>query len=240
MDKGLFDYDPLEMLLNKYDYLSGSIQEIFSGKRYTGVLLEDGRIGVCSNFGETPLNSVPLAPDLSQLPDRIFLTAYFNALLNYSEHDDLSPDVTDAITVKHYNSVVMLGFIKPVFNQLRERGIDLTVFDLQREEPELTDISLREEYLAGADAIIMSSTAIPNGTFNETLHLTKDDAEIFILGPSSTMARDFFEYPKVKMIFGSVFKAYDKRVMETIRSGEGTRKFLKFGEKKVIAKERKI
>ncbi len=230
--------EPLTLLIEKYGLDLKEVKKIFSGERYSGVLLNNGNIGLCSGTGKKiPINKEEYTHiDLSNYKHRVFLNAYFNAKFNYSNDVVAEPDIFKAVNFKKYKNVVMLGFIKPVAKELKKRGIKLVIFDMNRIEPELTPIEKREEFLGSADAVILSSTAIANGTFLQTIESSKEETEIFILGPSSLMIKEILEYPKVKFIFGSVFQKNDNRIIEIVERDGGTREFLKLGIKKAIGK----
>ncbi len=231
--------DPLELFLSKYGFDLGKISEIFTGERYSGVVLNNGNIGVCSGMGEKiPVNKGEYANiNLKNFRHRVLLNAYFNAIMNYSTNIVGEPDILKAVDFSFFEKIVMLGFIKPLAAKFGELNISLTIFDLNRDEPELTPISEREKYLAQADAVILSSTAIANGTFLQTVQNSNAGAKIFILGPSSTMTEEFFLYGKVEGVFGSCFEKNDRRVIEIIKNNEGTKKFLKYGTKKGLLKD---
>ena len=101
----------------------------------------------------------------------------------------------------------------------------------------LTAINEENEYVSRADAVILSSTTVFNQTFVDLINKTKDNCDIYMLGPSSIMHPDIFSYKNIKIVFGSVFNKYDERVLTLIENGEGTRKFLKLGKKVFLIKE---
>ncbi len=231
--------EPLQLLFENYRLNLNEVKEIFSGERYSGVLLNNGNIGLCSGTGlKIPTDKGNYKTlNLKNYLHRVFYNAYLNAKINYSQNFNGEPDILKAVDFSGYKNVVMLGFIKPIASRLKALGVELAIFDLKRDEPELTPIEEREKYLAEADAIILSSTAIANSTFVETIENSKENAEIFVLGPSSVMAKELFEFGKVKIIFGSVFRKNDNRVIEIVKNDGGTREFLKFGMKKALYKK---
>jgi uncharacterized protein (DUF4213/DUF364 family) len=87
------------------------------------------------------------------------------------------------------------------------------------------------ETIKKADAIILSATTVANGTFMDIVTHSRENCDIFLLGPSSIMSRDMFEYKNLKKIFGSIFKSDDENVLNVIRNGFGTKKFIKYGRK---------
>ena len=231
--------EPLEFLLSKYKFDTNKIIKISTGQRYTAVLLKSGNIGVCANLGHRidPEKNSYLNLDLKNFSHRIVLNAYFNALLNYSHNSKSDVDIFDTIDFKKYKKVIMLGFIKPVVKQFNEDGISIIVFDFLKEDPVLTPISEQKKLLGQADVVILTSTSIFNNTFIDSINATKNNCDIFMIGPSSIMTPELLEYNNIKMIFGATFKKFDDRVLKIIQEDGGTRRFLKFENKGVLQKE---
>lgn len=232
--------EPLELLLSKYNFEINEIEKICTGLRYTAVLLKSGNIGVCANLGHKidsrKNNYINL--NLQNLSHRIALNAYFNALLNYSHLRKSNADIFDTIDFKKYKKVIMLGFIKPVVKKFNETGISITVFDLKKDDVVLTPISEQKKLLGEADAVILTSTSICNTTFVDSINATKNNCDIFMMGPSSIMTPELLEYKNIKMIFGATFEKSDNRVLKIIQENGGTRDFLKFENKCVLQREK--
>ena len=224
---------PLKHFLEKYGINILNIQKIVCGLKYSAVLLKNGNIGVCANL----LNCVNIeikdlkAPDLNKIEHRIILNAYFNAKLNYLNNYEKPIDIFDDINFTQYKNIVMIGLFKPLLKKFNENNITINVFDLTKEDQTLIPIKNEIAYIKNADVIILSSTTIFNRTFLNIVNNTGENCDIFLLGPSSIMNRDMFQYKNIKKIFGSIFNPYDDRVLNTIKDGYGTRKFLRFGRK---------
>ncbi|MCD6579738.1 hypothetical protein J7L48_09700, partial [bacterium] len=109
------------------------------------------------------------------------------------------------------------------------------IFDLMKNDEFTTDISRRDEFLKGADALILSSTTIFNSTFMEIISKTVN-CSIFLLGPSTNLDKKMLEYRNIKALFGGRFAPSDSRVMEVIAKNGGTRDFLPFMEKFALLK----
>ncbi len=231
--------EPLEFLLTKYKFDTDKIEKISTGQRYTAVLLKSGNIGVCANLGykidSRKNNYIKL--NLQNFSHRITLNAYFNALLNYSHRCKSNADIFDTIDFKKYKKVIMLGFIKPVVKKFNETGISITVFDLKKDDFVLTPISEQKKLLGEADAVILTSTSIFNTTFVDSINATKNNCDIFMMGPSSIMTPELLGYKNIKMIFGATFEKSDNRVLKIIQENGGTRDFLKFENKCVLQRK---
>ena len=225
--------EPLKHFVGKHGVDISEIDKIVCGRKYSAVLLNNGNIGACANL----LNHVEVKiddlkpPDLNKIEHRIILNAYFNAHLNYLNHYEKSVDIFEGIDFMNYKNIVMIGLFKPLLEKFKENNIKTHVFDMIKENGGLIPIENEIEYIQKADAIILSATTIANGTFMDIVTHSRENCDIFLLGPSSIMNRDMFEYKNIKKIFGSIFKSYDKKVLNTIKNGYGTKAFLQFGKK---------
>jgi len=224
--------EPLVFFYNKYGINLIEIDRIITGKKNTAIMLKNGNIGVCANFGyEISTNKDEIRkPDLNNIKHRVLLNAYYNAKLNYDNVFKERTDILDLIDFIKYNNIVMIGFFIPIVKKLKDNNIPLSIFDLLVNSKELTPLSKKDEFVSKADAIILTSTTIFNKTLIDLINKS-NKADIFMLGPSSIMHSDIFAYKNIKMVFGTVFNKYDNRVLDLIEKGAGTRKFLKLGKK---------
>ena len=225
--------EPLTHYVNKYGISVSQLDRIIIGSKYSAVQLKNGHIGVCSNLRKKfDVDILELQnPDLENTNHRILITAYFNALLNYNNKYKRTADIFDKINFKNIKNIVMIGMFKPILKRFEESNIDVSVFDMRDKTNEVLPYKNEMEYVAKADAIILTSTSIFNRTFMDIIKNSKESCHIFLLGPSTIMNTDMFSYKNIKCIFGSVFNRFDDRVLDTISKGEGTRKFLPFGKK---------
>jgi uncharacterized protein (DUF4213/DUF364 family) len=169
--------------------------------------------------------------DLNKIEHRIILNAYFNANLNYLNNYKRKFDIFKAIDFKHYKNIIMIGLFKPILKKFEKNNIKVQVFDLIKKNHKLIPIEKEMETIKKGDSIILSATTIFNNTFMEIVNNSGVNCDIFLLGPSSIMNKDLFEYRNIKNIFGSIFESYDERVLNIIKQGYGTKKFLPFGKK---------
>lgn len=225
--------EPLRLLFDKYGLDISKIISITTGARYSAVMLKNGNIGVCANFGnrieDNPGKYSKL--DLKNISHRIFLTAYFNALLNYTNDYKKGGDIFDIIDFRKYKDIVMIGLFKPIVRKFEEDKISLSVFDYLKNDSVLVSGSKKSDYLKKSDAVILSSTTIFNDTFEEIIKSLKEQCDIFMLGPSSIMNRKIFDYWDIKIIFGTVFEKNDERILDIIKNGGGTKYFQPYGRK---------
>jgi len=225
--------EPLRHFVEKHGVDISSVDKIVCGHKYSAVLLKNGNIGVCANL----LNDVKVEkedlnePDLNKIEHRVILNAYFNANLNYLNHYEKTADIFDGIDFMNYENIVMVGLFKPLLEKFKKNNIKIHVFDLIKTNGELGSIKDEMEYIKKAETIILSATSIMNGTFMDIVTHSRENCDIFLLGPSSIMNRDMFEYKSIKKIFGAIFKPDDENVLNVIRNGFGTKKFIKYGRK---------
>ncbi len=225
--------EPLKHFVEKYGVHVSNIKKIVCGRKYSAVLLKNGNIGVCANLltnVEVRIEDLRRA-DLNKIEHRIILNAYFNANLNYLNNYKKKSDIFEAIDFKHYKNIIMIGLFKPILKNFDENNIKIQVFDLTKKSHKLMPIEKEMETIKKGDAIILSATTIFNNTFMEILNNSGVNCDIFLLGPSSIMNNDLFKYKNIKKIFGSIFESYDERVLNIIKQGYGTKKFLPFGKK---------
>lgn len=91
-----------------------------------------------------------------------------------------------------------------------------------------------DAYLSKSEVVILTSTAISNGSFDPIIRQVKPNGIIFLLGPSSIMEPDMFQFGPVKKIYGMVFREQVQPVMDQIEQGHGTPEFGKFGQKVIF------
>lgn len=224
---------PLKHFVEKYGVDVSNIKKIVCGRKYSALLLKNGNIGVCANLStNVEVNIEDLRKiDLNKIEHRIILNAYFNANLNYLNNYKKESDIFEAIDFKHYKSIIMVGLFKPILKKFDDNNIKIQVFDLTKKSHKLIPIEKEMETIKKGDAIILSATTIFNNTFMDIVNNSGVNCDIFLLGPSSIMNKDLFEYRNIKKIFGSIFESYDERVLDIIKEGYGTKKFLPFGKK---------
>jgi len=223
--------DPITHYYNKYAFDSSLIKDFISGARYVAVLFENGNIGLCATLGQNVNAAIPDKIDLEDLGHRIFLNAYYNALLNYNQEYFEEMDIFEAVDFKKFSNIVMVGNFKPVVKRFQKANIPLFIFDMRDDEVILQEMKDQMEFIRKADAIILTATSMFNKSYLELIENSSDNASIYILGPSAIMHPDMKAYRNVKMIFGSVFDPFDERVLDVVKANMGTRYFSPFSKK---------
>jgi uncharacterized protein (DUF4213/DUF364 family) len=225
--------EPIEYFFEKYGIDIQNIKDIICGEKYVAVILKNGKLGVCAtlnNYVNVDKRELRF-PDLKNNQHRIVLNAYFNATFNYQNKYDTKVDIFDEIDFKKYNSIVMIGFFQSLVKKFENEKIDLKIFDKAVQDEKLSDMSEQLKEVAKADALILSSTSVFNNTFLDLINATKDNCDIYTLGPSTILNNEMFQYRNVKFLFGSIFEPNDVNTMKIIHHGGGTKQFLPFMDK---------
>ncbi len=219
-------FDPIRHFYKKAGYNPRLIKELVVGEKYTAVILQDGRLGVCATLGNVMGRiTADFQADLKNPVHRIILNAYFNALLNYDNEYEEGRDIFEEIPFDNYNQVVMVGWFRTLHKKFRDKGLPVKAYDILEKSKYLDPLEEMHGAVRKADALVVSSTTIFNKTLKEITDLASAECDIFMLGPSTIMHPDMFRHTPVKALFGSVFKLHDKAVINIIKSGCGTPEF---------------
>lgn len=223
--------DPLKYYYNKYGFDFSEIKRIETGKHFIAVVLNNRNLGICARLSDEietdllKLKSIDLDFDFH----RSILTAYYNAKLNYNKKIAESADIIEDIKSGNYSSVVMIGYFTSLLRKFKELGIEVSVFDFDAED--VVPIEHQKEYLAKADAVILTSTTILNRTFSEVMKNTNPKSDIFIVGPSSTFEAELFVNSNIKKIHGALFNPEDEKIIKMIKEGKKPKDFLFLAKK---------
>lgn len=225
--------DPVLHCLHEYAYKTDLIEEVVVGDKYLGCLFKNGQLGVCATLGHNfPENFSHLSlPDSNKPGGRILLNAYFNALLNYDREYTDHKDIYDFIPFEKYQRIVMVGYFASLITKFKEAGIHLDIFDLNKHHPNVIPMNSQIDYISSADAMILTSTSLFNGSFANLVHASRKDSDIFMLGPSTILNPFMYQYPNISKIFGMVFPQNQELIMDMIKEGHGTPSFGKLGHK---------
>jgi len=226
----------LEKIYLQSGFKKQLIKEIVPGKKYLAVLLQNGQIGVCAALGNKipPYFNPPNQLDMDNPVHRILFIAYTNANINYLAADLGENDIFDQINFCFYEKIVMVGYFESLLKKFRHAGLHVHVFDIEKQGADILRMDLQGKYLGMANAVILTSTCFVNNTFEQVMNSIKSKSNVYLLGPSGTLTREFFRYPQVKMVFGSLFEKNDHRVLNVIKEGHGTRHFLPYLRKVFI------
>ncbi len=231
--------EPIRYFYSKKGFDRANIKEYVLGEKYVAIMNTNGNIGVCATLGNKMNNELLLdeVPDMNNPVHRIILNAYYNSIYNYErEYMDIR-DIFDRIDFSKQHRIVMIGYFESLYEKFRDTSISLEVFDIHKESNILSDISKMEGSLREAGTIILTGTTIFNNTFNDVIRVTPEGCNIFLLGPSNILSDEMFRYRNIKIVFGSVFRNSDRRVLDSVSRGDGTRGFLPYLNKVYIIKD---
>lgn len=220
----------LERIYLKTGYNRQLIKKIAAGQKYLAVHFLNGQIGVCATLGnEIPKDfRPPLSLDLKNPVHRILFIAYTNASMNYLQTEIGENDIFDQVNFSFYSKIVMVGLFQSLLDKFDQAKLKVHVFDIEKTGSGLTHMQYQKKFLNEADAVILTSTSLVNNTFDEVIAETNPESHVYMLGPSGILSGEYFRYPQVKMVFGSLFEKNDTRVLEVIEKGYGTRLFLPY------------
>jgi len=225
--------DPVLTLFEEYPYHPDKVLASSSGGAYVAIMLINGQIGVCSTLN-TAVETDPMMltnPDLKRHDHRILITAFANAHANYIPENPESGDIFDNVDFSKKKQTVMIGYFPPLVEKFRQEGFSLTVFDKQKDLPDLTPMTQMGEFLGQSDSIILSATSLINSTFGEVISKARQGADIYLLGPSTPLYPSIKNQYNITRLFGMVFKPYDFEILKIIGAGAGTQSFSKKGKK---------
>lgn len=225
--------EPIAYYFEKYGIDLQQIKQIVCGDKYVAVVLKNGQMGVCATLDHYVNISVQdlRMPDLNNIQHRIVLNAYYNAVYNYQNQYNTTTDIFDAIDFKKYQNIVMIGFFRSLVERFEREKINLAIFDQAAEDEKLVDMSKQLSEVSKADAVILTSTSVFNNTFLEIVNATKNQCDVYTLGPSTILNREMFQYRNVKLLFGAIFEPNDVNALKIIEQGGGTKQFLPFMDK---------
>lgn len=200
------------------------------GQRHIAASL-NGNIGLCATLGINCANAKPNPNSLREIPNRIALNAAINACLNYSEEPSGLGDIFDAIDFKQYHSICMIGYFGSLVQKFSSSGINLNIFDLDRNDVPTIPMELQAQYLRQSDCVIATATTISNGTFDGILSQTPNSSHVYILGPSTPFTSLMFKIPQIRGLFGVRFRPNDTITLKAIANNVHYGDFKRNGQK---------
>ena len=130
----------------------------------------------------------------------------------------------DFIEIKADDTVVMIGKIGPLIQPIKEKTDKIFIIErnpLHRNEGTLPDTAC-EEYLPEADVLLITGSAIANGSIDHILNSSKNAREIIMVGPTCGLIPDPFFNKGVTAIGGVKITDADK-ALQIIAEGGGTK-----------------
>ena len=216
-----------------------TVETVSIGLGYTAVAVADGGVGLAC----TLLDSVKTCHIAGDLPDfeggpaadlleylrsdaqiqRTLGLALANALNHtaalFLPEDRHNEVLFDRLGIGPGAKVAMVGHFGPLINKLGGMGAEVEMIDKGRGEGD--EAALLEKLDAWADALILTSTSLINGTAESFLAAVGPRVKVAMLGPSTPLVEEAFEGMPVHLLGGTV-PVDTARTLAAIRHGRGT------------------
>lgn len=225
------------------------IEQAVLGLGYTGVRLSDGHSGLCFTF-QTEIAQTTHHCQVSDLAGTIVGTPAFElaekakswdiaeSVMGFATLNALSQiiierypqnyafldgDVMSYVTLSKKDVVALVGYMAPLVPQIRAKAKKLYILErtaAKREEGILPDTAC-DQILPEADVVLITGTAIANGTIDHLLEVSTKAREIAIVGASAGIIPDVLFERGVTIVGGA--KITDAaRMMQVVSEGGGT------------------
>jgi uncharacterized protein len=225
-----------------------TIKTLSVGMKYTAVTLDDGSTGVAytsdtfdacgpsgSAYRDWENERADLLLDDVMSSDPIAVSraiALINAL-NSREAASLPEDpknnaLLEIIDPCKGRKIVMVGYFRPIAKLLEKSGVDLYICD--HKECIGSDQELYDKLAGWAEALILTSASIVNGTFDTVLSHRSDHIPVILMGPTTPLVPSVFEPYDITLLAGTV-PVNSASTHRVVRQGGGTRDFQQFGKK---------
>lgn len=197
------------------DLAEVKVQDVRVGLGYTCVKLSTKHVGVCQTLLDelTCCQRIDKAGKLSgspaleiaglarswKLSEAVVGVATINALSQivlerksgyYSIIEDAN--FIDQIEINKNDTVALVGYIKPFIPIIKKRAQSLYILErnpMARGEEIFPDTAC-EEIVPKANVVIITGTAVVNGTIDRLLELSKGAREVGLVGPTASMIPD--------------------------------------------------
>lgn len=225
------------------------VNKVCMGLGYTGVQLSTGHVGLCYTLqSEMSLNCCQISERAGTLAgssaleianlakswdvsERVVGVAALNALSqeviekDREKYSIFEGNLIDSIKMGRGDTVALIGNIRPFIPIIKSKAKDLYILERNptlREEGVLPDFAC-EEVLPKADIVIITGSALANGTIDRILDLSKDANEVGLVGASASVLPDpLFDHGVT--IIGAVKILNAEKVLQIIMEAGGTPK----------------
>ena len=240
------DYMLIDELLDysKENLKNQRVKDVRIGLSYTGVLLENGNMGISYTFRNEAIDCCEVVEDAGTLQEKPAFelaklalepraidagvgVATINAAINQDIKE--SGDILNHLNLQDNDSIGMIGNFKPVVNNI-DKNLEIKVFEKNPQEEEIYPDWAAEQLLPKQDVVIISGTTLVNKTIDHLIEISKNAREIVILGPTTTMAPEIFKKRGVTVLGGTIVKKPEK-AFKIISQGGGTRTLHKASKK---------
>lgn len=225
------------------DSLEGKLRERMArdvriGLSYTGVLLDDGNLGLAYCFREEAAHCCEASERAGGLEGgawglaRLSLSpgavdssvgvATMNAAINHDIEGE-GGDVLDFLDLREGDKIGMVGDFRPIAEKMREEGRELYIFERWPKREGVYPDWAAEYLLPKMSVALITGTAVVNKTIDHLLELARGAREIAVLGPSTPLAGEIFRRHGVTLLSGVVVED-SERALRIISQGGGARK----------------
>jgi uncharacterized protein (DUF4213/DUF364 family) len=225
------------------------VSDVRIGLGYTGIRLSTGHVGICHTLsddliccqrisragtisGSSALEIAGLANSW-KLGEAVVGIAAINALSQIILERNIGSymfledaNCMDKIQIKEDDTVALVGYIRPFVPVIRSRTRKLYVMEKNpRVEGEdvLPDTACIE-IVPKADIVIITGTAIANGTIDYLLELSRNAREVAVVGPTASMIPNPLFKRRVTLI-GGIKIINPERLLQIISEGGGVPQF---------------
>ncbi len=146
----------------------------------------------------------------------------------FEEDRGKNPALFEALGAGRGSRVAMVGYFRPIEKLLTDMGADVYIHD--RAHGIGSGEELSDRLTRWADSLILTSTTIIGGAFDEILGRCPANLPVALLGPSTPMVPELFSGRGIRYVGGTV-PTDTEATLRVIRQGGGTRDFQKYGKK---------
>ena len=230
------------------------VEAVRLGLGYSGLKLDTGHVGVCNSLlSEASLDCCEVLLEAGTLAgrsvteflgfieswdfiERVMGVSALNALsqIVFEGHPDRylveERNLVEVVKVQPDDVVVMVGHIRPFTPVFRARAEALYILERspRREEGVLPDTAC-ERLVPGADVVVVTGSALANGTLDRLLELARDARTVAVVGPTASCLPDPLFSRGVNYVGGIRIRDAD-RAMRILSEGGGTPQLRQAGE----------
>jgi len=135
-------------------------------------------------------------------------------------------DCINQIEIKENDIVALVGYIKPFVPIIKSKTKNLHIIErsLAGQDEDILPDTACEENIPKADMVIITGSAIVNGTIDRLLELSRSAREVVVMGPTASMISDPL-FSRGVTIIGGIKVIDSPRLLQVISEGGGTRQF---------------
>ncbi len=197
-----------------------TVADVRIGLGYTGVMLDDGQVGVAYTFrdqvgggcsayhGPRPIAGRPAAEILEYLgsSDGVRCSlglAVSNALSNRPRSDQSEGDILDELGTRPDDRVGMVGYFGPLVGPLEAQVSELLIFERDADRSERTlPAEQAYEKLPQCNVAIITSTSLVVGALDGLLQAARGCREVVMVGPSTPLVPEVLGPVGVTLLSG--------------------------------------